>query len=471
VPEIPYPRNPVLIVDDEYYILLNLSGILKSNGINNIITCQDSRDVMEVFSRTEIDVLLLDLTMPHISGQELLRQIREQYPQVPVIIITGTSDVSTAVDCMKMGVFDYLVKAIEESKLMATVSRAIENQELRRENIALRNHLVHQDLEHSEEFSEFVYRDDRMKAMLLYVESIAKGSQTILISGETGAGKELIARAVHAISARKGEFVAVNVAGLDDTMFSDTLFGHVKGAYTGAAQERRGLIGAAAGGSLFLDEIGDLEPKSQVKLLRLLETREYYPLGSDLARRTDARIIVATNQDVRKAIVEGRFRRDLYYRLQTHHIHVPPLRERPEDLPLLVEHFLKEACREYAMPAPEIPASLYPLLRHYGFPGNVRELRSMIFDAVSRHKAGALSLDSFEQALGAGATLAEEPAVEELLVIGSRFPTLRQATSFLIEEALSRSGGNQAKAARLLGISPPALSRRLSRDEGPERLD
>jgi two-component system nitrogen regulation response regulator GlnG len=463
--EILYPRHPVLIVDDEYYILLNLSGILKSNGINNIITCQDSRDVMDIFSRTQIDVLLLDLTMPHVSGQELLVEVRERYPQVPVIIITGTSEVSTAVSCMKLGVFDYLVKTIEESKLVATVSRAIETQELRRENISLRNHLVHQDLEYAEELSEIVFQDDRMKAVLLYVESIAKGNQTVLITGETGVGKELVARGIHAISGRKGEFIAVNVAGLDDTMFSDTLFGHAKGAYTGAGQERKGLIGTAAGGTLFLDEIGELEPKSQVKLLRLLETREYYPLGLDLARRTDARVIVATNQDVRKAILDGRFRRDLYYRLQTHHIHVPPLRERPEDLPSLVKHFFQQAGREYEKGILEVPRGLHGLLRRYSFPGNVRELRSMIFDAVSRHKTGELSLDSFEQALGTGVTLVEPSKNGGSLAIGTRFPTLKQATDFLIEEALARSGGNQAKAAKLLGISAPALSRRLSREE------
>jgi len=462
--EILYPRNPILIVDDEYYILLNLSGVLKSNGMNNIITCQDSRDVMNIFAGTEIDVLLLDLTMPHVSGQELLVQIREQYPEVPIIIITGTSDVSIAVSCMKLGVFDYLVKSIEESKLIATVCRAIENQELRRENISLRNHLVRQDLEYAEELSEIVFQDDRMKAVLLYVESIARGNQTVLITGETGVGKELVARAIHTVSGRKGEFVAVNVAGLDDTMFSDTLFGHAKGAYTGAGQERKGLIGTATGGTLFLDEIGDLEPKTQIKLLRLLETREYFSLGSDLARRTDARFIVATNQDIRKAVKEGTFRRDLYYRLQIHQVHVPPLRERMDDLPVLVNHFLMEACEEYEKDVPALPGRLLSLLRSYSYPGNIRELRSMIFDAVSRHKTGQLCLNSFELALGTGGELAHQQSDEDLLAIGSRFPTLKQATEILIDEALTRSGGNQAKAAKLLGISPPALSRRLSRE-------
>jgi DNA-binding NtrC family response regulator len=461
--EVPYPRNPVLIADDEYYILLNLSGILKSHGINNIITCQDSRDVMDIFARTEVDVLLLDLTMPHLPGQELLARIRELYPQVPVIIITGTADVATAVSCMKLGVFDYLVKAIEERKLLATVSRAIETQELRRENAALRSHLVHQDLEQPEKLAGIVFRDDRMKAVLLYVESIARGRQTVLITGETGVGKELVARAVHDISGRRGEFVAVNAAGLDDTMFSDTLFGHTRGAYTGAGQERRGLIGAAAGGTLFLDEIGDLEPRSQVRLLRLLETREYYPLGSDLVRRTDARIVVATNRDVKQAAAEGAFRRDLYYRLQTHHIHVPPLRERPEDLSALTEHFLAEACREYGKEMPRVPRSLQLLLRGYAYPGNVRELRSLIFDAVSR--GGELSAAAFEQALGRSPAPAAGGEEEGFLSVGEKFPTLRQATRFLIAEALARSGGNQARAAKLLGISPPALSRRLSRGE------
>jgi two-component system nitrogen regulation response regulator GlnG len=400
-----------------------------------------------------------------LGRQELLVRVREEHPEVPVVIITGNTDVATAVACMKMGTFDYLVKTIEESKLIATVSRAVELRELRRENISLRNHLVRQNLEHPEVLSGIVFHDDRMKAVLMYVESIARSNQTVLITGETGTGKEVIARAIHDMSGRKGNFVAVNIAGLDDTMFSDTLFGHVKGAYTGASQERKGLIGTAAAGTLFLDEIGDLSIKSQVNLLRLLETREYYPLGSDLARRTDARIIMATNQDVRKAIAEGRFRRDLFFRLQTHHVQVPPLRDRPGDLQPLADHFFQEACAEYGREANGISREVYSLLRRCSFPGNIRELRSLIFDAVSQHRGGELSPESFKQSLGGSASLAAEVHEEEPLVIGAEFPTLKQATGFLIEEALRRSGGNQAAAARLLGISPPALSRRLSREQ------
>ncbi|MBN1837999.1 MAG: sigma-54-dependent Fis family transcriptional regulator [Spirochaetales bacterium] len=462
---IAHPRHPILIVDDEYYILLNVSGILKANGIDNLITCQDSREVMKILSEREIGVVLLDLTMPHLSGQELLPRIREEYPQIPVIIITGTAEVETAVECMKLGVFDYLVKAIEESKLLATVRRAVELRDLRDENLALRDHLFRQSLQQPQSFEGIVYSDEKMKAVLLYVESIARSDQTALITGETGVGKEVVARAIHSLSGRSGEFVAVNVAGLDDTMFSDTLFGHLKGAYTGAGGDRKGLIAAAAGGTLLLDEIGDLSNKSQVSLLRLLESREYYPLGSDLARRTDARIIVATNRKLRQAVLAGAFRKDLYYRLQTHHLHVPALRDRPHDLEPLVSHFLPEACNEYGKEIPPIPRDLLALLRRYSFPGNIRELRSMIFDAVSRHPGGPLGVQSFEQAVQDNALLEPASGQDTPLTIGEGFPTLREATEFLIGEALRRSGGNQAQAARLLGITPPALSRRLSRQK------
>ena len=458
-----YPRNPILIVDDEYYILLNLSGMLKAHGIDNVVTCQDSREVMQILADREVAVLLLDLTMPHVSGQDLLPGIREQFPEIPVIVITGTAEVETAVECMKLGVFDYLVKAIEESKLLATVRRAIELRELRDENISLRDHLFRGSFEQPRALGDIVVRDDKMKAVLLYVESIARSEQTTLVSGETGAGKEVVARAIHTLSGRKGQFVAVNVAGLDDTMFSDTLFGHLKGAYTGAGGDRKGMIGSAAGGTLFLDEIGDLTNKSQVSLLRLLESREYYPLGSDLARRTDARIIVATNRDLRQAVLDGAFRKDLYYRLQTHNVHVPALRERPEDLEPLFEHFLAQACREYHKELPAVSREVWALLTRYSFPGNIRELRSMVFDAVSRSSEGALGAESFAQVMHDNELLDPEPGPGAPLGIRGAFPTLKEATGFLVDEALRRTEGNQAQAARLLGISPPALSRRLSR--------
>jgi DNA-binding NtrC family response regulator len=420
---------------------------------------------MDILSRDEIEVLLLDLTMPHLSGQALLPRIREAHPDLPVIVITGIGEAAVAVDCMKLGVFDYLVKAVEKSKLVATVGRAVEIRELRRENRALRDHLVDGVLEHPENFAEFVSEDERMGAVFKYVESIAGTAETVLITGETGTGKELIAGALHRASGRTGRLVTVNIAGLDETMFADTIFGHVKGAYTGADQVRRGLAESASGGTLFLDEIGDLASTSQVRLLRLLETREYYPLGSDMPRRTDARILVATNHDLAVETREGRFRKDLYYRLKIHHVHLHPLRERTGDIPLLVDHFIAQAGKDLGREISAVSRELYSRLRGYGFPGNVRELRSMIFDAVSRSAGGELSLQLFEESSGSMGTADAEESEGAILSFSEKFPTLREASGFLIKEALQRCGGNQAQAAKLLGISPQALSKRLKGSE------
>ena len=464
MPQNLFPPDPVLIVDDEPYILLSLSGALESNGINNIVTCRDGRQVMKILSSRAVDVLLLDLNMPHISGQELLPEIRREYPDIPVIIITGITEVAVAVECMKMGVFDYLVKTIEEKKLQATVSRAIEIRELKRENKSLRKHLINRELEQPEAFKSIVTNNPRVRSMLMYVESIARTPQTVLITGETGVGKELVAEALHTISGREGKFVSVNIAGLDDGMFTDTLFGHLKGAYTGADQGRKGLIESASAGTLFLDEIGDLNTASQVKLLRLLETGQYYPLGSDLAKRTDTRIIVSTNKDLNTEMSEGRFRKDLYYRLNTHHVHVPPLRERFDDLPRLLAHFLERAAQELGKTMPKIPPELPAFLKTYSFPGNVRELKSLIYDALSQPESGALSLQIFKEAIGENNVSAVPVAGEEFVT--DRFPTIQQAIESLIEKAMIRAGGNQAEAARLLGISPPALNKRLKKSRG-----
>jgi len=466
--ETPYPHFKILLVDDEQAWLRSVSLILARAGINNIATCTDSRDVMEILGVGETGLVLLDLTMPHLSGEVLLNSIGEHHPEISTIVVSGMNQIETAVRCMKLGAFDYFVKTVEEDRLVQGVVRAIRMHELERENRAMSDRLLSGGLRHPKAFSEIITADPAMHAIFSYVEAVAPSPQSLLITGDSGVGKELVARAVHRLSGRSGQLVSVNVAGLDDNAFADTLFGHLRGAFTGADQPRRGMIEEAAEGTLFLDEIGDLAVASQVKLLRLLQEGEYFPLGSDRPKRLNARIIVATHQNLSAKEAAGQFRRDLYYRLRTHRIKVPPLKDRLGDIPLLVEYFLDRAAQDLGKKKPTPPRELFQLLSSYNFPGNVRELRAMIYDAVSVHRDRVLSLQSFINSIGSAYTdCGSEPSLltEGLFKNMATLPTITDTVEQLIVAAMERADGNQTIAARLLGISQPALSKRLSRRE------
>ncbi len=453
----------VFLVDDESTVLLSSKMILSSAGIGPIETVQDSRELIPLLSRQQAAVVVLDLFMPYMPGSQLLPEIIKQFPEVPVIVMTAAEEVDTAVACMKEGAFDYLVKPVEENRFVSSVKRALEIRLLRQQVDALKHYLISDDLEHSDVFAPIITTSRKMRALFQYMEATATSNEPMLIGGETGVGKELLAEALHRLSGRPGQLVRVNVAGLDDTLFADSLFGHKKGAYTGADRSREGLVAQAAGGTLFLDEIGDLNTASQIKLLRLLEERQYYPLGSDVAKAGEARIICATNRNLQERMSTHHFRSDLYFRLSVHQIRVPPLRERKEDIPVLVTHFIETAARSMSKRAPQPPPELYALLSAYYFPGNVRELRAMVYDAVAQHKTGRiLSMKSFHRAIQTQQTFplvaagGKEKAAD-------RFPTLKEAERLHIQAALRRSGGNQGIAATLLGISRPALNRRLAR--------
>jgi transcriptional regulator with GAF, ATPase, and Fis domain len=316
-------------------------------------------------------------------------------------------------------------------------------------------------------FSDILTNNDEMHSILGYIESIAATAQPILITGETGVGKELIAKSIHACSRRKGPMVTVNAAGLDDTIFSDTLFGHTKGAFTGADRNRPGLIEKADSGTLFLDEIGDLSLSSQVKLLRLLQEGEFLPLGCDELRHTNARIIAATNVDLWERQRSGNFRQDLNFRLRTHHIDIPPLRKRIDDIPILVDYFLQKAALALDKKKPAFPKELLSLLSTYSFPGNIRELESIIFDAVSRHTGRILSLERLnnhitERRADIQKINHSQTSEGQLPVTFSdELPTIKFATRLLVEEALKRAKGNQTIAAGMLGITRQALGKRL----------
>ena len=463
------PQAPILLVDDEEAVLASEASVLRAAGIDRVVCCSDSRNALAVVAEELPDAILLDIAMPYITGDVLLEQIAQRYPEVPVVMITASDDIDTAVRCLRAGAFDYMVKTVEPNRLVTGVKRAIEHRSMVREYDNLRSGLLSGELQHPDAFVRIVTRSPRMHALFLFVEAVAVSSGTVLIVGETGTGKELIAEAIHAASGRPGALVRVNIAGLDDTMFSDTLFGHTPGAFTGAVGERKGIVAQAGEGTVFLDEIGDLSVSSQTKLLRLLETGEHFSLGSDLVRTTRARFVVATNRNLRDLVSDGGFRKDLYYRLQTHEVRVPSLRERREDLPDLVEHFQIEASESMAKEKLAVPAELMGLLNAHDFPGNVRELRSMIYSAVTHQKTRMLSIAPFRDAMGFAPGSERPPDSGETLQFPDRLPSLKETAEQLITEALRRADNNQATAAGLLGITPQALSKRLRRraPDGP----
>lgn len=466
------PALPILVVDDEAAALKSFEFALNSLGWDHVLAIQDSREVLPLLRQREVEMLILDLTMPGVSGTEILECVSSDHPEIPVIVATGLNDVKMAVQCMKMGAADYLLKPVEKGRLEAAVNHVLEMRALKRQNRLLKERLLMEPgLEHPEAFEAIVTRNPRMCAVFRYLEAVAASREPILITGATGTGKELLARSIHALG--EGAFVAVNVAGLDDQMFSDTLFGHRRGAFTDAVQQRDGLVEQAGEGVLFLDEIGDLNPQSQVKLLRLIQEREYYPLGADVPRRSGARVVVATNTDLRRRMETGEFRRDLYYRLSVHHVHLPPLTERREDIPLLAEAFIRAAAEEMGKPVPTVPPELETLLRTYHFPGNIRELRSMVIDAVGRHRSRVLSLEAFREAMAreSGVDVKDvDPQEDAGCIYAScrRIPTVREAESMLIQEAMRRAEDNQSIAARLLGISRQTLNSKLKKFHSKE---
>lgn len=459
--------HSILIVDDDEAILRSLACFFEDSGYD-VLEAHNGREGLVIFNVKHPELVFTDLLMPEMDGLAFIGAIKDSSPETPVIVISGIGVVADAIKAVKLGAWDYITKPIHNlDELGIIAKRALETVELRQEVTSLRKQILTGQLSNPTVFSDIVTDDEGMKRIFHYVEAIAPTSQPVLICGQTGTGKELIASALHTASKRKGNFVAVNVGGLDDLVFSDTLFGHVRGAFTGADRPREGLIAQAANGSLFLDEIGELNDASQIKLLRLLQEQEYFQLGSDYPQKTTARIIAATNQDLRSLIDMGKFRRDLFYRLCTHQVQIPPLAARKGDIPLLLGQFVTEASASMQKEPPAIPHELHRYLDTYDFPGNVRELKSMVYDAVACHTRGMLAKESFIQAIGGRILSASaESALSTCIGIDNeedRLPTLKEAEEALIQKAMERSGGNQGVAARYLGITRQGLNKILNR--------
>ncbi len=457
-------RCTVLLVDDEEAVRRFERAALEQLGVARIIECPDGRLASELIAQGGVDLVLLDLTMPFVKGEDVLREVLERHPNVAVIVVSGQNDLARAVGCMRLGASDYLLKPVGTKDLIeavrATMARLRVDGDLSLRRAEL---LASRQLRHPEAFAEILTADSGMIAMFHHIESIARGSHPAFVHGETGTGKEMIAQALHACSGRQGRFVSVNVAGLDDTMFADVLFGHRTGAFTGATRERKGMIEAASNGTLFLDEIGDLSEGCQIKLLRVLQEKEYYPHGSDRPLPLTARIVTATHKD------PSRLRQDFYFRLRAYRIDVPPLRERLVDLPILVDHLMRLAAKDLGKRKPAVPAELFAFLANHDYPGNIRELQSMVFDAVARHDQGVMRLDAFlEHVPAARGAQAPRPsdgrAAGNGILFPQALPTLRAIQDAAIQEALGRTQGNLSAAARLLDVSRPTIHRVLKRE-------
>jgi DNA-binding NtrC family response regulator len=456
---------PVIVVDDEYDFCIAVKGLLETEGFRNITICEEGKDLFPSLDNQKTAVVLLDLNMPGKSGRELLPGIKDTYPESEVIILTGVNDVDMAVSCIKEGAFDYLVKPIDKDRFLTCIRHAIDICSLRTYIERINERFLAKPINNPGAFCDIITEDKSMLSTFSYCEAVSAGNQPIFVTGETGTGKELIAKAIHTLSGRKGKFVAVNIAGLDEKMLNSALFGYVKGAFTGADKNREGLIEEAAGGTLFLDEIGDLNLEAQIKLNRLLQEYEYLPVGAVKARKSDTRIVSATHMDIDALVEKERFRKDLYFRLSTHHIHLPRLKERLSDLPLLLDFFLAEAAKEYKKRKPTYPPELINLLETYHFPGNIRELRSMVYDAVSVHKSRKLSMQIFRNHIKRRRKVIyrRKRSPESQILFPDVLPTIKNCAEYLIEEAMKRAGNNQKIAAESLGITQQALNKRFSR--------
>jgi DNA-binding NtrC family response regulator len=387
--------------------------------------------------------------MPRMGGMELLRTLKEKDPEVPVIIMTGFGTIESAIEAIKAGAFDFITKPFKLDRLLIIIQNALEKRRLFHENRYLR-----QQLENRYSFANIIGKSPKMQEVFRLIEQVAASDSTIVIQGKSGTGKELVARAIHYNSPRKGRpFVSVNCGGLTESLLESELFGHLRGAFTGAIASKRGLIQEAQGGTLFLDEIGDMPPSMQVKLLRALQEGEIRPVGGTDLIKVDVRFISATNQDLAKAVEEGRFREDLYYRLNVITLTIPDLAERKEDIPLLVAHFLEKyssaAKKELSGISPEAMAALMDYL----WPGNVRELENCIERAVVLAKGKEILPRDLPASLRAGS---EDRSIRVRIPL-----TLAELEKEAIEKTLQYAKGNKALAAKLLGISERTLYRRL----------
>jgi DNA-binding NtrC family response regulator len=442
----------ILVAEDEDLMRVILSGLLEGAGYR-VALCASAEEALEKFTAEDVAVTITDIRMSGMDGLALLDRVKDIDAEALVIVMTAYSSVDSAVSALRKGAYDYVTKPFVNEDLLQSVKNALTQRELFRENRALRR-----ELDRRYSFSEIVGTSEALQSVFRLVEKVAATTTNILINGESGTGKELIARAIHHNSPRaERPFVAINCGALPETLLESELFGHTKGAFTGATASKTGLLRAAEGGTVFLDEIGEVTPAMQVRLLRAVQEHEVTPVGATAPVRFDARIICATNRDLEKEVSEGRFREDLFYRLNVIEIHLPPLRERREDIPLLVRHFIAATAREQGQAEKPISREAMSALINYKFPGNVRELQNAVERAFTLSGA-EIDLDSLPPRIRESA--GDAAAVRD--PDGLR-PTLAEIERRYILETLASVNQDKARAANVLGIDLSTLYRKLKR--------
>jgi two-component system, NtrC family, response regulator PilR len=438
----------VLVVDDERSMRELLSIVLRREGYD-VTIAENGRVAVEQLERSRFDLLISDIKMPDMSGVDVLRAAKRIDSDILGIMITAFASADTAIEAMRLGAHDYLSKPFDVDELKIIVRNALERRQLRQENLLLKR-----ALQSSHQFSSIVGRSETMLAVFKLIETVAPTNSTILVTGESGTGKELVARAIHFNSLRRDRpFVAVNCGALPEQLLESELFGHMRGSFTGASANKKGLVEVADRGTIFLDELGEMSPMMQVKLLRVLQERRFRRVGGTEEVEANIRVIAATNQDLAKMVADGRFREDLYYRVNVIQVQLPPLRDRQEDIPLLAGHFLEKFREQMGKNVASISQEAMGYLDRYDWPGNIRELENVIERAVALESSAAILPDSLPPQLRGlpsknGQTASQLPAAGFDLEAH-----VENMERDYIAQALKRAGGKQSKAAELLGMS------------------
>jgi DNA-binding NtrC family response regulator len=444
-------KSVILLIDDDDSLRRVMEFSLTEAG-HMVQTAASGEDGLRLFEKDTFDAVITDITMPGMSGMEVLAKVRQRVPSIPVIVITAYGTIESAVEAMKQGAFDYITKPFNRDELRLTLEKAIKMRRLEKENVELRAEVTDRYC-----FESIIGSSEKMKEVLDLAGRVAASDASLLITGESGTGKELLAKGVHFNSRRaNGPFVAVNCAAIPEALIESELFGHVKGSFTGAVRDKEGKFELADGGTLFLDEIGDLRIDLQAKILRALQEREVDRIGGGKPVSVDVRVIAATNKDIERAVKEGAFREDLYYRLNVITLFIPPLRERKDDIPVLAGHFLKKFNTEADV---RMDASALSVLMAYGWPGNVRELENVIERASVLKRGLLITREELPEKLKK-----ENMGVEDIILnIPEQGISLEELEKKLIIKALEKHKGNQTRAAEFLGITRPTLIYRMEK--------